>query len=109
MRGVTRDEAYRDAGRLFRSDSGIDIFDSLPRIANVADFDRAFACSDIFEGYRVLSLRHVLAIKALAMVPNREKDHADMTALAWLIKQEEERGGVAWLGPALARRDRLGL
>ena len=93
--------------RLMRLDSGIDIFDSMPKVANVCSFFRAKECSDKFEDprklegdsspFQVLSLRHILAIKALAMVPNRKKDLKDMRLLTQLIQIEEENFPCAWM------------
>lgn len=60
----------------------MDFSDSLPRVAQVVTVAEVFEEADIFEGYRVINLRHCLAIKVLA---NRPKDTLDMVALAHLI------------------------
>lgn len=69
---------------------GIDVFTEMPRIARVVDFETTFAASDILYAdgrlFNVISLRHALAIKALA---NRHKDLDDMIAIAQAIAQEE--------------------
>lgn len=101
LRGVEREEAYEQAGRLLRLDSGVDVFDSHPRIGNVAGFDQTLRAADLFRTcdgmvYNVLSMRHTLAIKALAMVDGREKDLADMRSLAALIGVEEGQGLRSW-------------
>lgn len=92
---------------LLRLDTGLDIFDKLPTKANVASFERALECADQFchlgKYYRVLSLRHILAIKALAMVPDREKDFEDMKLLSTLIENEEQRDIPVWR-KALSRK-----
>jgi hypothetical protein len=99
-RYATDPDANPAAGRLVRLACGIDFWDTHPRIARVADFKRSIDCSDLFEiGGRfvhVLGLRHVLAIKALAMVPGREKDLDDMCLLSRLIREEEESGIRSW-------------
>ncbi len=95
--------------RLVRLGCEIDIWDEHPRIANVADFARTLVCADLFEiqgrAVNVLSLRHTLAIKALAMVPGRSKDLQDMMYLARAIDAEEQPGYLhgppAWHAPAV--------
>ena len=79
--------------KLVRLDTGFDFFNALPRAT--CSFETAFECADDFkvEGrcIKVLCLRHVLAVKAIAMtVPMREKDWDDMAKLAALIEKEEK-------------------
>lgn len=85
---------------LLRLDTGLDIFDKLPTKADIASFERALECADrlyhLGKYYRVLCLRHILAIKALAMVPDREKDFEDMKLLSALIENEEQMGIPVW-------------
>lgn len=82
--------------RLVRLECGLDFWTEHPRTANVADFARTLACADLFEvqgrAVNVLSLRHTLAIKALAMRTTRSKDLPDMVWLSRLIEDEERPG-----------------
>lgn len=86
-------EAKPNPQRLVRLDTGFDIFDRPPR--DTFDFERALECADSFSDgereYKVLCLRHILAVKTLAMaVPIRTKDWKDMAILAELIEDEEK-------------------
>ncbi len=73
-------------GRRLMRTGWMDFADSLPRIAAAVTVDDVFKAAGTFDGYQVISLRHCLAIKALA---NRPKDGPDMKALAELIMREE--------------------
>jgi hypothetical protein len=64
----------------------IDFFDAMPRISSCTPFEVVFRESEWIGGFRIVSLRHCLAVKALA---NRKKDHEDMETLARLIRAEE--------------------
>lgn len=66
----------------------MDFGDSLPRIASCVTVDQVFKDASVIDGYQIMSLRHCLAIKALA---NRPKDGTDMQQLAYLITTSEER------------------
>lgn len=84
------DPVYESAqleGRRLLMTGEIDFFDTMPRITNLGNLD-IFGAATIIGGYRVVSLRHCMAIKAL--VPqSRPKDVTDMLLLAELIAEEE--------------------
>jgi hypothetical protein len=71
------------------SEEDVDVFQEVPRL-NLS-FVTALAESDTFDGYRVMNLRHVLAIKAMIPAPGREKDYADMIAISRLISAERPK------------------
>lgn len=75
---------YAGSYRLRRTGE-IDFFDGVPRLAPGVTVHEVFAHSKLFEGRRVVSLRHCLAIKALAF---RRRDDDDMIALARFISHE---------------------
>lgn len=90
--------------KLVRLSTDLDIFDALPCISNVTSFSRAQECADKFpspikdyDEFQVLCLRHILAVKALAMVPKREKDFKDMMLLTEAIAREEIIKTPKWL------------
>ncbi len=79
----------REGNRLSVSIDGIDVFYSVPRVWSLT-WEDLVGEADEFDGYKVQSLRHVLAMKCL--IPNiREKDRPDMVMLANLISEEPGR------------------
>lgn len=69
---------------LFPSGRKIDFFSVMPLVSPKKS-EAVFAEASTFDGYQVVSLRHCLAVKALA---NRAHDTADMVTLALLIDQD---------------------
>lgn len=94
------DQAAADAGtsepsepqqsRLICTTLGLDLFSEMPRVASCLDYETAWKAGTVYRhadrAHRVISLRHTLAIKALAY---RFKDFDDMKTLAELIAAEE--------------------
>ncbi len=64
----------------------IDLFDGMPRLWQSLSFGAVLADATEWRGFRVVSLRHCLAVKALA---DRSVDYADMRELCRLIEAEE--------------------
>jgi len=86
---VPEDKKY---GRVLLRAGSFDFFVELPRVAQCVSFEQIQDQSSLVvvgdRRMRVLSLRHCLAVKALAA---RASDHRDMMRLAVLIDAEECR------------------